>query len=79
MGKKRSVLETQERKLITYPKQRYFYMVIADSFLKDESKSERLQEIIKKHYDSLSFQEQENLLKKYKEMSPRQKENPKSF
>jgi len=65
-----------ERKLMTYPKELYFGMFVADCFTNYEGKSEKLKNILKSYYDRLPEPDRQRLLTIYRSMTPKQISDP---
>lgn len=67
-----------QRRLIAYPHPKYYKMTVADAFKNGESKSEKLENIVKQHYDNLSTNEQKTLLSDYDKLSEQERKRPKN-
>lgn len=69
--------ETQGRRISFYPNPLYNKLLTAYSFVNCVYKSEAVEEINKKFFDSMPQSERQALLKAYEEMTPEQRKTGK--
>lgn len=74
MSKKNPILD---RAIIAYLHPKYHCLFIAECHSNISGKSEQMQRIVKKHYDSMSENDKCSLKKLFIDMSEDQKKNPK--
>lgn len=67
-----------ENRIVAYLRPRTFKMLIAQSYLDFNSKSQKSSNIIEKHFNSLPIKEQEALIALYNEMPETSKKRTKS-
>jgi hypothetical protein len=73
MDNQKNKNSTGERRLVSYPKQKYVRFVIADAANEATSQAYIIAKIIEKHYDSLSTSEIDKLKSTYNHLDANEK------